>query len=209
MPPAITLESIITPEFASQVFAHLSGNYNINPDIIYIERLKESILPKTAYESATLDLQFDITEPIDLVQGFTYTIPLGIKSYMNLKGSPIMVAPRSSSSLVSKREIQFTDRLNGDQIRAAGVKAIHENGGLFLANTFGVIDTDYRGEWMARVYTNSTKLEGITLEPGAYYLQAVAMNDKASFYVMPFGEAPPEEYVNTTRGSGGFGSSGK
>lgn len=74
--------------------------------------------------------------------------------------------------------------------------------GLELSNTVGVIDSDYRGEWMACMlvkpgYDNFTFAEGDRL------LQIV---------VVPAGNFTPflvDELDETVRGDGGFGSTGK
>lgn len=73
--------------------------------------------------------------------------------------------------------------------------------GLELNNTCGIIDSDYRGEWKAALKTKS----GLPFkwEAGDRLLQ---------FMVVPLADVSlelVEELSETTRGSGGFGSTGQ
>lgn len=73
--------------------------------------------------------------------------------------------------------------------------------GLELNNTCGVIDADYRGEWMAALRTKSGLV--FAWEQGERILQCL---------IVPVLSVQPVlvEYLGSTnRGSGGFGSSGK
>lgn len=79
---------------------------------------------------------------------------------------------------------------------SAGVKR-----GLELRNTCGVIDSDYRGEWKAAVQTKNGDV-----------LQWSAGDRLLQFLIVPVADVELEladELDETTRGSGGFGSSGK
>lgn len=73
--------------------------------------------------------------------------------------------------------------------------------GLAPANKVGVIDSDYRGEFMI-VLHNHGKLPQ-TIEHGERIAQLVI----TPVYTPGFAEA--EELSDTTRGGGGFGSTGK
>lgn len=74
--------------------------------------------------------------------------------------------------------------------------------GLELNNTVGLIDSDYRGEWLASIRTKS----GLWFEweAGERILQ---------FTIVPFKQIEALELVtelsSTKRGAGGFGASGK
>ena len=73
--------------------------------------------------------------------------------------------------------------------------------GLAPANKVGVIDADYRGEIMVALHNHSEKTA--TVEPGERVAQLA---------IVPFLKAEFEEsddLTDTTRGSGGFGSTGK
>lgn len=73
--------------------------------------------------------------------------------------------------------------------------------GLRLANSVGVIDADYRGEWMVKLVNDSDKI------------QVVHHGDKiAQFTILPVYQCDlveVDELSSTERGEGGFGSSGK
>ncbi len=72
--------------------------------------------------------------------------------------------------------------------------------GLAPANKVGVIDPDYRGEWLVPLFNHSQEIQEIL--PGQRIAQMV---------VVPFIECDfiEEELTNSNRGDGGFGSSGK
>jgi len=73
--------------------------------------------------------------------------------------------------------------------------------GLELNNTVGVIDSDYRGEWMAKLRTKSG--ESFSWLAGERVIQ---------FVVVPVANVALEQVDSldaTARGDGGFGSSGK
>ena len=73
--------------------------------------------------------------------------------------------------------------------------------GLCMANGVGVIDSDYRGE--LRVPMVNLGAEPYTIQPG----ERVAQLCIAPVYTAAF--VPAEELGDTTRGAGGFGSTGK
>jgi dUTP pyrophosphatase len=79
----------------------------------------------------------------------------------------------------------------------SGIGAKH---GLELNNTCGIIDSDYRGEWIASLKTKNY--------PGYGW----AAGDRILQYVLvPVLDSPPERVLTLTptrRGTGGFGSTG-
>ena len=72
---------------------------------------------------------------------------------------------------------------------------------LRLSNSIGLIDGGYRGEIMAAV--DNIKDEAYTVEPGQRLFQLVAMDGSPIHFEMV------EVLSDTTRGEGGFGSTGK
>jgi dUTP pyrophosphatase len=72
---------------------------------------------------------------------------------------------------------------------------------LRLANSIGLIDGGYRGELMAMC--DNIKGESYTAEKGQRLFQVVSYNCSPIFYELV------EELSETTRGIGGFGSTGK
>ena len=72
--------------------------------------------------------------------------------------------------------------------------------GVELNNTCGVIDSDYRGEWMAALRTKNT------------FYQWDANDRVLQFLIIPIADVSlelVEELNQTKRGTGGFGSTGK
>ena len=73
--------------------------------------------------------------------------------------------------------------------------------GVELINTCGVIDADYRGEWMAMLSLKKDH-QSFMFEAGEKLLQ---------FVLVPVADITPEwadELSDTDRGEGGFGSTG-
>lgn len=72
---------------------------------------------------------------------------------------------------------------------------------LRLSNSVGVIDSDYRGEWMVCLHNDGNTI------------QEINHGDRiAQFAILPVLDVSIEETThisNTERGAGGFGSSGK
>ena len=118
---------------------------------------------------------FDIHMPVpgSIIGDTTTKVPLGFAAEVP-EGHVALILPRSG----------------------AGSKH-----GVELNNTCGVIDSDYRGEWIA---TLRTKNGGVyTWDTGDRVLQ---------FLIVPILEVTLElsdELDNTERGSGGLGSTGK
>lgn len=72
--------------------------------------------------------------------------------------------------------------------------------GLELNNTCGIIDADYRGEWIANLKTKQA--QGMKWKAGDRILQ---------YILVPVLDSPPERVhslTTTFRGIGGFGSTG-
>lgn len=72
---------------------------------------------------------------------------------------------------------------------------------LRMCNAIGLIDAGYRGEIMA--YCDNIKDKSYTVEPGQRLFQLVAMDGSPISYELV------EELSASSRGDGGFGSTGK
>lgn len=72
---------------------------------------------------------------------------------------------------------------------------------LRLSNSVGVIDSDYRGEWMVSLHNDGT--ESQTIHPGDRIAQFTLQE------VFPVELTHVKELNDSERGTGGFGSSGK
>ncbi len=133
-------------------------------------------LPRYATSgSAALDLHACLETAITVVPGETVTIPSGIAIGIHDPGLVAILAPRSG----------------------LGIKH-----GIVLANTIGVIDSDYQGE--IKVGIRNQGGEPYTIEPGERICQMLFMPVvRASLRVV---EQFSEE---SARGAGGFGHTGR
>lgn len=141
-----------------------------------IKRLNENaIIPKRATEgSAGMDLYACITEEKTISPGEILLIPTGI-----------------AIELPSAEYVAYIFARSGLAIKH----------GITLANSVGVIDSDYRGE--IRIGLCNVGNKSYTVTPNERIAQMVI----SPVSLMPAVEA--EELSDTERGSGGFGSTGK
>lgn len=134
----------------------------------------DHINPKTP-DSAGIDLYaVSIVEPTRLVRGAQITVKSGLRVSIP-KNHAGLVVPRSST----------------------GVQ------GFSLANTVGVIDSDYRGEIMI-VIKNTSDLGDLILHP----MQRIAQLVVTPVYRYDGSLKFVDELDSTERGEGGFGSTG-
>ncbi len=144
-------------------------------DSLKIMKVRDNaIIPKRATEgSAGIDLCACIDEDITINPGDIVKVPTGIA----------VSVPESFVSLLFAR---------------SGLSVKH---GIGLANSVGVIDSDYRGEVIVALINNGK-------EP-----YTVTKNERiAQLCVMPVAVLPIEvchSLDDTQRGEGGFGSTGK
>ena len=79
--------------------------------------------------------------------------------------------------------------------------------GITLSNSVGVIDSDYRGNIMVSVICNADNERDVFINKGDRIAQLVVVP-----IVLPqvwVVDEDDEEWLNTARGTGGFGSTGK
>lgn len=141
-----------------------------------IKKLKENaIIPKRETKgSAGLDLHACIDAPAVIGVGEIFTVPTGIALSPEREDIVMFVIIRSS---------------------------LGRKHGLTLANSVGVIDSDYRGEILVPIINHGT--EPYTLNPGERFAQLV---------ITPviFPEVlEADELDSTERGERGFGSTGR
>lgn len=142
---------------------------------INVKKLNEkAVLPTYGSEyAAGADLYACLDEPVTINPGETYMVHTGLAMEIPA-GYAGLIYPRSG--LASKR-------------------------GLAPANKVGVVDPDYRGEFMVALHNHS--LTAQTIEPGERIAQLV---------ITPYITADFEltdELSDTVRGTGGFGSTGR
>lgn len=142
---------------------------------IAVKKLRpNAVLPTygTAY-SAGADLYACLDESVTIEPGKTVMIPTGLS----------MELPVGFAGLIYARS-------------SMGVKR-----GLAPANKVGVIDSDYRGEFMVALHNHGELSQ--TVENGERIAQLVITP------VFTPGFTEVEELSDTARGTGGFGSTGK
>lgn len=123
--------------------------------------------------AAGYDIYADISQPLHVQPGQIVKIPTGI----------MMEIPHGYFGAVYAR---------------SGL-AVRE--GLRPANCTGIIDEDYRGEWMIILRNDSN--EQRTIEPGERVAQLIIQK----YYPVEFAET--DALSETERGAGGFGSTGR
>lgn len=144
-------------------------------DKISVKKLKPNAVIPTygSAEAAGADLYACLEESVTIVPGQTVFIPTGIAMEIP-KGYAGLAYARSG--LACKRD-------------------------LAPANKVGVIDSDYRGEFMIALHNHGTKIR--TVEHGERIAQLVI----TPVYTPGFVEV--DDLSDTARGTGGFGSTGK
>ena len=142
---------------------------------IKVKKLREGAqLPTYGTEfSAGADLYACLQEPVTIAPGETKKIPTGLA----------MELPVGFAGLIYARSSMGTKK------------------GLAPANKVGVIDSDYRGEFM--IFLHNHGAEPQTIVHGDRVAQLLV----TPVYTPGFAEA--DELTDTDRGAGGFGSTGK
>lgn len=135
---------------------------------------EKAVIPSRATAgSAGLDICACLDEPITLESGEIKMIPTGIMSEPDSEDVVLLIYARSG--LASKY-------------------------GVTLANCVGVVDSDYRGEWLIPLINNGK--ESFTVENGMRIAQLIPTR-----ILIPEIEVS-DSLSETDRGTGGFGSSG-
>lgn len=141
--------------------------------ILKVLNQSKYILPE--YKSkgaAAFDLQADLDEPLILKAGCVDIIPTGL--FFEIPEN-FEIQIRSRSGLATK--------------------------GIFVVNSPGTIDSDYRGE--VKIILGNISKEDFTIEPGDRVAQAVvAVAGQVNLFEV-------KTLSKTERGDGGFGSTGK
>ena len=130
---------------------------------------------KSTSGSAGFDVCAAINESVTIKKGAIAKIPSGVAICLPNEESVALLMPRSGLSI---------------------------NEGITLANSVGVIDSDFRGEIIVALRNFSDK--DYILNPGEKVAQLLFFN-LAQFNL----EITLENLPNTSRGAGGLGSTGK
>ena len=144
-------------------------------DAIRVKKLRENAVIPTygSGEAAGADLYACLEENVEIQPGQTVMIPTGLA----------MEIPSGHAGLIFARSSMGAKR------------------GLAPANKVGVIDADYRGEFMVALHNHSQQVQIVA--PGERVAQLVVVP------VVTPGFAQVEELTDTVRCAGGFGSTGK
>ena len=144
-------------------------------DAIHIKKLKdEAIIPTYgSAEAAGADLYACLNEPVTILPGKSVFIPTGLA----------MEIPKGYAGLIYARSGLACKR------------------GLAPANKVGVVDSDYRGEFVIVLHNHSSAPQTIT------HGERIAQLVIAPVFTPGFIEV--EELSDTVRSGGGFGSTGK
>jgi dUTP pyrophosphatase len=136
-------------------------------------RITADMLKPATIDSAGIDLMACINEPLAIYPNNQTLIPSGIA----------VAIPRGYVGIITPRS-------------GLGTKQ-----GLVLANTVGVIDSDYRGEVKIAVWRRPMEADKFIIEPMSRIAQLLII--PCTNYVEVVNELP-----STDRGTGGFGSTG-
>lgn len=142
---------------------------------IKVKKLKENAMMPTygSAEAAGADLYACLAEPITIAPGESVFVPTGLA----------MELPRGYAGLIYARSGLACKR------------------GLAPANKVGVVDSDYRGEFMIVLHNHGTVPQ--TVAHGERIAQLVITP------VFTPGFVETEDLSDTVRSGGGFGSTGK
>ena len=144
-------------------------------EAIRVKKLKEKAIMPTygSLEAAGADLYSCLSEPETILPGQSVFIPTGLA----------MELPRGYAGLIYARSGLACKR------------------GLAPANKVGVVDSDYRGEFMIVLHNHGSSPQ--TIEHGERIAQLVITP------VFTPGFTEVSELTDTQRSEGGFGSTGK
>lgn len=151
-------------------------NFSCNGTEIDIQYLNDNCkLSKGTKGALAFDARANISEPIVLKAGMTCTVPLGFRVNTKEESLGLFLFNRSGLSC---------------------------GNGLTIMNCVGIIDSDYRGEVVAKIWNTGTCNEEFVINPYDRVVQVAFM--RAERVVLN------EDCVltETDRGAGGFNSTG-
>ena len=142
---------------------------------IKVKKLKENAILPTygSAEAAGADLYACLEEDVTIAPGQTAFIPTGLS----------MMIPVGTAGLIYARSGMACKR------------------GLAPANKVGVIDSDYRGEFIVVLHNHGTEAQTVS------HCERIAQLLITPVFTPGFAEV--EELTESQRGAGGFGSTGK
>ena len=186
--------------------------------IIYVVPEPGSSTPLKGHDSGTIDLFFHVNDDkgnpyrgrILFQRSSSFTCSLGIRTYPTPEAGDYLVLPRSSASSVTGSTFSQHPAYS-EEGTPLSLNKIKDIASMYLLNTVGLIDRDYRGIVMARarIDVDVTDPLGIMLDLSKPWFQAWSPDPEVKFLIVSSIEEVPEEIRTTSRGAGGFGSSNK
>lgn len=161
---------------ASSTLDNMEENLNMkNAQDILIKKLTDTAVIPTrgSSEAAGVDLYANISEEINIKPHETKKIGTGVA----------MKLPEGTFGAIFARS------------------GLATKNGLRPANSVGVCDSDYRGEYIVPLHNDSEEVQ--TIKPGDRIAQLILMP------YIPMNFIKVEELEDTERGTGGFGSTGE
>jgi len=110
---------------------------------------------------------------------------------------PYKIMPHCTAKIGTGLSFELPDETFGAIFARSGLATKR---GLRPANCIGVCDSDYRGEYIVALHNDTEEIQ--IIEPGERIAQLILM----PYIPMTFEEV--DELSDTTRGDGGFGSTG-
>lgn len=141
---------------------------------------------------------FKKLDPTAILPRYATPGSAGADAYVPLSADPVTIRPGETVFIHTGLAMAIPEGYVGLVYARSGLASKQ---GLAPANKVGVIDSDYRGEWMIALYNQSDSLR--VIQPGDRIAQLVIAP-----VVTPDLEET-DELDDTLRGSGGFGSTGR
>lgn len=110
----------------------------------------------------------------------------------------IYIAPHTTVKIGTGLSIEIPEGYFGGLFARSGLAT---KKGLRLANSVGVCDSDYRGEYIIPIHNDTNEM--MSIEPNERIAQLIVI----PYLPVEFNEV--DELSDTERGSGGFGSTGQ
>ncbi len=143
-------------------------------------------------------LKFKKLDPSAILPTYATSGSAGADLYALPTGKPTVIAPGTTGCIRTGLAAAIPPGYVGLVFARSGLACRQ---GLAPANKVGVIDSDYRGEWLIFLYNQAD--ESRVINPGDRVAQVVLLP------VLTPTVAEVDSLDETDRGTGGFGSTGK
>ncbi len=144
-----------------------------------------------------MDFKVKRLDPRAIIPTYATKNSAGADLY-NMEGCDTEIAPHETVMIKTGLAVEISEGYVGLVFARSGIASKR---GLAPANKVGVIDSDYRGEWMVALHNHSEKTASVA--GGERIAQVVVV----PYITGTFTEV--ESLTETERGEGGFGSTGK